>query len=110
LPVPVRGLREAAYRTGRTVYENDFSHSEWLKFMPEGHTNLDNVLFAPLIIQGNAAGILGLGNKQGGFTENDAKLATAFGELASIALQNSRLMDALKKAKDKLEIRVRLTS
>jgi PAS domain S-box-containing protein len=107
LPMPVRGLREAAYRTGKTVYENDFSHSEWLKFMPEGHTNLENVLFAPLLIQGKAAGILGLGNKQGGFTENDAKLATAFGELASIALQNSRLMEALKTAKDKLEIRVR---
>ncbi len=106
LPMPIRGLREVAYRTGKAVYENDFSHSEWMKFMPEGHTNLDNVLFAPLVIRGQAVGLLGLGNKPGGFTENDAKLASAFGELAAIALHNSRLVKDLQKSKDMLEIRV----
>ncbi len=106
LPMPIRGLREVVYRTGKAVYENDFSHSEWMKFMPEGHTNLDNVLFAPLVIQGQAVGLLGLGNKTVGFTENDAKLASAFGELAAIALHNSRLVKDLQKSKDMLEIRV----
>ena len=107
LPMPIRGLREVAYRTGKAVYENDFSHSKWMKFMPEGHTNLDNVLFAPLVIQDKTLGLLGLGNKPGGFTENDARMASAFGELAAIALHNSRLTEALQKSKDELELKVK---
>lgn len=101
LPMPVRGLREAAYRTGNIIYENDFSHSEWERFMPKGHTRLENVLFAPLIINGEAVGLLGLGNKPGGFTENDSRLASAFRKLASIALYNSRLFELLKTSEEK---------
>jgi PAS domain S-box-containing protein len=106
LPMPVRGLREVAYRAGKTVFDNDFSNSEWMRFMPDGHVTLENVLFAPLIIQGRAVGILGLGNKPGGFTENDAAMASAFGELAAIALHRNRLIEALQKSRDGLEIKV----
>ncbi|MBI5099452.1 MAG: PAS domain S-box protein [Nitrospirae bacterium] len=101
LAMPVRGLRETAYRTGNAVYENDFSHSRWMSFMPEGHTKLENVLFAPLVIKGETVGLLGLGNKPGGFTENDARMSAAFGELASIALYNSRLFELLKNNEEK---------
>ncbi|HBO46037.1 MAG TPA: hypothetical protein DD670_19370, partial [Planctomycetaceae bacterium] len=37
LPMPIRGLRSAAYRTCRPAYENDFASSEWVKYMPAGH-------------------------------------------------------------------------
>jgi PAS domain S-box-containing protein len=101
LPMPIRGLRETAYHTKKVVYENDFHHSEWMRFMPEGHTKLENVLFAPLVIKGETVGLLGLGNKPGGFTENDARMSAAFGELASIALYNSRLFELLKNNEEK---------
>lgn len=93
LPMPIRGLREISYRTNATVYENDFMHSKWVEFMPEGHVRLENVMFAPLNIGRKTVGIIGLANKAGGFTENDAKIASGFGELAAIALQNSRNAD-----------------
>ena len=101
LPMPIRGLRARAYITGTTVYDNDFSTSKWMKFMPEGHVRLDNVLFAPLMIEGKALGLLGLANKQGGFTEQDARMATAFGELAAIALQNSRALESLEHSEER---------
>jgi GAF domain-containing protein len=63
LPMPIRGLRAKAYRSDETVYENDFCHSEWVKFLPEGHAQLHNVLFAPLTIEGKTLGLLGLANK-----------------------------------------------
>jgi GAF domain-containing protein len=94
--MPVRGLREVAYRVCKTVFDNDFSNSQWMGLMPDGHVTLENVLFAPLTIHGKAVGILGLGNKPGGFTENDANMATAFGELAALALHRNRLMEALQ--------------
>ena len=96
LPMPIRGLRAEAYRTGQAVYDNQFATSHWMKFMPEGHSPLHCVMFAPLVIDGKAAGLLGLANKPGGFTDEDAQLATGLGELAAIALKNSRMLDALE--------------
>lgn len=71
LPMPTRGLREKAYSTGMAVYDNAFKDSEWVKFLPEGHAPLDNVLFAPLLLEGKAVGLLGLANKPGGFKESN---------------------------------------
>ncbi len=47
IPMPIRGLRGIGYRTGKTVYHNDFSNSEFVEFIPQGHVRLENVLFAP---------------------------------------------------------------
>jgi PAS domain S-box-containing protein len=96
LPMPTRGLREVAYRTGRAVYCNDFPRSEGAKFMPPQHVALANVLFAPLVVQGKPVGLLGLANKPGGFIDNDAAIVTAFGELAAVALQRSWNLESLK--------------
>ena len=90
LPMPIRGLRAVAYEEKRVVYDNDFSNSQWMNFMPPGHVSLDNVLFAPLNIGGKTVGIIGIANKAGGFEESDCTLAAAFGELAAVALENSR--------------------
>lgn len=96
LPMPIRGLRAEAYRTGKPVYDNGFPASEHARFLPGGHVTLQNVLFAPLVIDGKAEGLLGLANKPGGFTDQDALMAAAFGELAAIALRNSRNLGTLK--------------
>lgn len=101
LPMPIRGLRAEAYRTGQPVYHNDFSKSPWARYMPEGHMVLKNVLFAPLLIEGKIVGALGLANKQGDFTENDVRMANAFSELASIALRNSRNLELLENSEER---------
>ncbi len=113
LPMPARELRELASRIGSTAYDNDFPGGEWSRLMPEGHARLDNVLFAPLNVDGTTVGLLGLANKPGGFTEDDARMASAFGELAAIALRNSRALEsletseaALRRTRDELERRV----
>ncbi len=93
LPMPIRGLRAEAYKMNKAVFHNDFMHSEWVDFMPSGHVILKNVLFAPLILEGKTVGVIGLANKAGDFDENDAEMASGFGELAAIALQNSRNLD-----------------
>jgi PAS domain S-box-containing protein len=109
LPMPIRGLRAESYKTGNVVYDNRFETSEWMRFMPEGHVTLDNVLFAPLTLEGTVLGLIGLANKPGGFSSRDAQMAKAFGEFAAIALRNSRslemrdlAMDNLRESKDRL--------
>jgi len=96
LPMPIRGLRAQVYHTEKAIYDNDYPNSQWTGFLPQGHIPLDNVLFAPLMIAGKPVGLLGIANKPGGFTENDARLASGFGELAAIALLNSRTLEVLK--------------
>ncbi|MBI5815816.1 MAG: PAS domain S-box protein [Nitrospinae bacterium] len=101
LPMPIRGLRGKACATSSAVFENDFTASEWMKYMPQGHVRLENALFAPLNIEGKTVGILGLANKPGGFTKREADIASAFGELAAVALHNSRMLDNLKSSHDR---------
>jgi signal transduction histidine kinase len=98
LPMPVRGLRAEAYKSKKPAYENRFNDSTWTEFLPAGHVAMDNVLFAPLLLRGDAVGVIGLANKPEDFTEEDARLAMAFADHAAIALQNSRNLDALRKS------------
>lgn len=96
LPMPIRGLRGEAYANGCPVYDNDFWNSKWMKLMPAGHVPLENVLFGPLVLEGKAVDLLGIANKPGGFNDNDLRLASAFADMAAIALNNSRLLRSLK--------------
>lgn len=102
LPMPIRGLRADAYTTHKAVYDNDFMNSKWVQFLPDGHVEMRNVLFAPLNIEGKTVGIMGLANKPADFTDEDAEIASVFGELAAIALVNSRNLDLLNQKTESL--------
>ena len=97
LPMPIRGLRGVSYDTNKAVYDNDFSHSKWMKYMPEGHVTLKNVMFSPVVVSGKAVGLIGLANKKADFTDADAEVATTFGELAAVALRFARYQDELRR-------------
>lgn len=98
LPMPIRGLRAESYKSGRAACDNDFMNSKWMKWMPEGHVDLKNVMFAPLNIGNKTVGLMGLANKDGDFTEHDQKIAEGFGHLAAIALSHSRTLEELKRS------------
>ncbi|MCI5142227.1 MAG: GAF domain-containing protein, partial [Candidatus Electrothrix sp. ATG1] len=103
LPMPIRGLRAESYHSGKAVYDNDFMHSQWTDYLPDGHVDMRNVMFAPLNISGKTVGIIGLANKDGNFDDFSATMAEAFGEIAAIALRNSRTLDELDETNRKLE-------
>ena len=104
LPMPVRGLRAEAYGGAKAVYDNDFDASAWVNFLPHGHMQLRNVLFAPLVIDGRAVGLLGLANKAGGFNQDDLRMASGFGEIAAVALKNSRTLEALTESEERFRL------
>ncbi len=95
LPMPIRGLRKEAYDTGEVAYANDFMNSGYKEMMPDGHMDLNNVLFAPLKFGDDVAGVIGLANKKGGFKEHDIEVAKAFGEVAALALRHSTIKEDL---------------
>lgn len=100
LPMPERGLSGEAYRTGNIVWENNFPGSRWVNLLPEGHIPLDNVLYAPLVVEGETWGLMAFGNKPGGFAENDIKMVSALSRDAAIALYNSRLLESLRHSEE----------
>ena len=99
--MPIRGLKAKAYQTGMVVWENDLTNSQWMELVPAGHLLLDNVLFAPLIINGIVKGVLGLANKRGGFNSKDARIAAAFGNLAAVAFQRFNSEALLQESEEK---------
>jgi PAS domain S-box-containing protein len=100
-PPPLKDLLETAYQAGKVSYINDFHASQWGERLTQGHPAIDNILLAPMLIKGIAVGLLGLINKPAGFTENDARLASAFAELAAIALFNSRALESLESSEER---------
>ena len=102
LPMPIRGLREVAYRENKPAYENSFMDSEWVNFMPEGHVAMRNVLFGPLVIGGKAEGLIGLANKPGDFTEDDARIVMALSNLVAIGLNRTKIETELRDSQKKL--------
>jgi PAS domain S-box-containing protein len=78
------------------VYDNNFPQSEWLHYLPEGHGQLDNVLFAPLIMDNEAVGIFGFANRPGGFCEESALIARTFAEIAAIGLLRNKTANRLR--------------
>lgn len=101
LPMPIRGLRAEACRAGTAVYQNGFANSPWSQLLPPGHVAFDSALFAPLIVEGKALGLFALAEKPGGFTDNDARLASAFADLAALALRNSRTLELLEHSEER---------
>jgi len=88
-------LHSEVFETGKVVYENQFRGSRFSGTIPARYSGLANILASPLVIDGKAAGIMGFTGKEGGFDDEDALLAKAFGDYAAIALKNSRTLDKL---------------
>ncbi len=95
--IPVRGLKQISFKTGKVIIDNDFQKSEFAGLVPKGHVKLENVLFAPLIIDEKPVGLLGLCNKTGGFTDKDAELTESLANFAAVSLKSSRDSDEQRK-------------
>ena len=54
-------------------------------------------------IEQRTVGVIGLANKPGGFTKRDREMAMAFGEIASVALVNSQILEMLEENEKELK-------
>ena len=102
LPMPIRGLRAVAYKSGQPVFDNDFVNSRWMKYLPGSHVRLDNVMFVPLKEDGLTIGLIGLANKPEDFTDDDAKIVYSLGELAAISLKQGKIREMLAQREKQL--------
>lgn len=98
---PMREVRAEVYLTGRALYLNESAAGGLGQLRPGRPSTVDNILFAPLAIDQNTLGVLGFANKPGGFSEEDARMASAFGELTAVSLESSRAWEALEVSEER---------
>ena len=96
-PLPIRGLRQETLQKGIPLFSNDFNKSKWRILLPAGHIKLQNVLFAPIVIDQISVGLLGFANKSKDFNQDDIHIAASFAKLASLALSNSKAWYFMKR-------------
>ncbi len=67
---------------------------------------LFNVTVVPLVLENRILGMVSMGNKPGGFSQNDVRLLTVFAAHAAIAIQNARLYTRVERSAAELEAKV----
>jgi signal transduction histidine kinase len=102
VPTRVCGLRAEAYRTAHVVVDDDFPRGPSAALLPEGHVALQNALVAPLTADGKTIGVMGIGNKPGGFTADDRRIAEGFADLVALALLRERQSQEVQSYQAKL--------
>lgn len=103
LPTPLRRLGDRAAKAGQSVIANDLWKDAAKKPPPDDRPVPKSALLAPVIIEGDVAGLVGLINKPGGFSEADSKLVEVFAEMVAVAMLNSRTVNGLEKNRNALE-------
>ncbi len=107
--MPLAGLYLESFKERAPRFRNDMLHFSGGPAAAQ-HPPVDNMLCAPLIIGGEVLALLVLANKPGGFTGNDLRMASAFSELASVALLNSRTLESLESSEERFRSVVQTAS
>jgi signal transduction histidine kinase len=100
-------LREAwNFRTGGPMVMNrleDFHPVQREYLRP---FEVFNVAVVPLVLEGRIIGMVAMGNKPRGFSQNDVHLLTVFAAQAAVAIKNARLYTDLEESAAQLEAKV----
>ncbi|MBI5739396.1 MAG: PAS domain S-box protein [Nitrospirae bacterium] len=107
ISVNIHGIYGRVFLDGKPLLTNDPASHEDSIGIPEGHPPLTAFLGVPLIHDGKTIGIVGLGNREGGYRQEDLEVLEALTPVIIEVLLRARAEEALRKAYDDLEIRVR---
>ncbi len=97
---------EEIYGADKAPYHNDLDNSPYAELLPKRKQALENILCAPLRMDDQTVGWLGVFNKPGGFSIEEVRMVNAFGELAAIALSNSQTLESLEESEEVLRLTV----
>lgn len=103
----LHGLYGFVLVEGRSLIVNDpSSHPESIG-VPEGHPTLNAFLGVPLMRDGATIGVIVVANREGGYTVREQEALESLAPVIVEALGRKRAEEALREAKDKLEVRVK---
>ncbi len=94
----IRGIRGRTIKDAKSMFTNDpASHPDFIG-LPEGHPPLSAFLGTPLIQDGQVIGLIGLGNKTGGYDDLDAENLEKMSHSIVQSLMRKRTESALRNS------------
>jgi len=100
--IPPAGLLATSVQEGRPLIANDPASHPGAGGLPEGHPPLTAYLGVPLRLGGQTIGLIGLGNKIGGYPAADQEAVETLAPSIVEALSHYRSKEALKKSERRL--------
>jgi PAS domain S-box-containing protein len=104
--MPIRGVALSMLREEKSRIVNDpVSHPDHVT-LPEGHPQITAFLGVPLKREGKTVGMIGLANKESGYTLADQENVESLGGAFVEALNHQRTAEALRKGEERYRLMV----
>ena len=108
-PVVTTGLWGEAVRQRKAVITNDYPAPNPLKKgYPEGHVHVVRHMNVPIFDGQQIVAVIGAGNKEQPYDESDVRQLTLLGQGMWRLIQRRQVQEELRRARDELEVRVRV--
>jgi PAS domain S-box-containing protein len=102
----VHGVYGRVLKDGKSLFTNDLKCHPDSIGLPPGHPPVTAFLGVPLIHKGKTIGIVALGNREGGYSQNELELLESLAPAIVEAFLRKRAEDALRQLNETLEMRV----
>jgi PAS domain S-box-containing protein len=102
--IHVHGIYGVCLREGRSEIANDPANHPHSIGVPAGHPPITAFLGVPLKYAGKTIGLIGLGNKEGGYTDADREAVEALALAVVEAFTRLRAEEALRQSYQRLDL------
>jgi|GEM_PF-593285 len=100
-PVSKAGIWVNCLRERRPVIHNDYASLPHKKGLPEGHVPVLRELVVPIFNEDKIVAIIGVGNKDLDYRENDTNVLTLLAKNAWTLIQRKQAEDALRESEER---------
>lgn len=97
-PVSQAGIWADCLRQGRAIIFNDYANASEKRGLPDGHAVLNRFMSIPVIEEGVVRVIIGVGNKEQDYTDDDLEVVQLIGNDLWRIIRRVRAEEALKQA------------
>ena len=97
------GIWADAARQKRTVIHNDYASAPGKKGLPEGHAEITRMIQVPIIRQQQVKAIVGLGNKESLYDNDDGRWISALADQTWEIIENKLFLEYQETLKSQLE-------
>lgn len=102
-PVEKAGVWADCVREKRPMIHNDYKSLPHRKGLPEGHTELIRELVVPVLRRGKVVALLGVGNKEYNYTEQDVAIIGQLADLVWDIVESKRVEEIQKRVEQDYE-------
>jgi signal transduction histidine kinase/ActR/RegA family two-component response regulator len=105
-PVDQAGVWADGVRERRSIIHNDYESLSHKKGLPDGHAKVKREMVIPVIRNERVVAVLGVGNKEQEYTQQDIETAERFADYAWDITERKQMENALAEERNQLAKRV----